>query len=178
MVTDFARTLLVLRHAKAAAGQPGEPDADRRLTGRGKRDAVAAGRWLRDEGLNPDFVLCSAARRTLQTWDKVRASLGAWGEAAEVSVGAHLYHADAQALLAAVRASPPETGTLLLVGHNPASQQFVLDVTGSPGLAFPTCALAVIGVRGDWAAAARGGGELVCLWTPAAPDVSPSRAAG
>src|SRR5262245_26701965 len=42
---DSGHALVVLRHAKAA-GDPGVNDVQRPLTGRGRRDAAAAGRWL------------------------------------------------------------------------------------------------------------------------------------
>jgi phosphohistidine phosphatase SixA len=60
-------------------------------------------------------------------------------------------------------------GTVLTVGHNPASQQLVAWLTGRLDLEFPTCALAVIRLGESWAAAAPGGGELTELWTPRAP---------
>ena len=59
-------TLIVLRHAKAASGL-GIPDIDRTLTDRGRRNATAAGAWLRANDLVPDRVLCSIAARTRET---------------------------------------------------------------------------------------------------------------
>ena len=73
---DSGHTLVVLRHAKAA-GEPGVNDTQRPLTGRGRRDAGAAGRWLLAQGIRPDLVLCSSARRTRETWEQVSAAMGA-----------------------------------------------------------------------------------------------------
>ncbi len=67
--------LIVMRHAKAGE-LPGGPDVERALTERGRRDAAAAGRWLRASGFVPEAVICSAARRTRQTWQQVSAELG------------------------------------------------------------------------------------------------------
>jgi phosphohistidine phosphatase len=163
------RTLLVLRHAKAA-GEPGVNDIERPLTDAGRRDAAAAGRWLLDRGITPDWVLCSSARRTRQTWQQIGAVLGetAPGQDA-VSFGQRLYDAGAQDLLDLVNEQPGEARTLLTVGHNPASGQLVALLTGRPGIAFPACALAVIRVGESWAAVAPGGGELTALWTPHTP---------
>jgi phosphohistidine phosphatase len=162
------RVLGVLRHSKATH-DPGFDDMDRPLTKRGLRDASAAGQWLLAGGLIPDLVRCSAAVRTRQTWRQVSTALGPAAEHTQVSVEPRLYEAGAAALLDVVRESPPETGMVLLVGHNPASHQLVLDLTGRRDLAFPTSALAVIELPGQWAAAAPGAGELAQLWTPRDP---------
>ena len=165
------RTLLVLRHAKAA-GEPGVDDIERPLTGGGRRDASAAGRWLLDRGITPDWVLCSSARRTRQTWEQIRAALGdaAPGDDA-VSFGQRLYDAGAQDLLDLVNEQPDDARTLLMVGHNPASGQLVALLTGRLDIAFPACALAVVRVGESWAAVAPGGGELAGLWTPHTADL-------
>ena len=163
------RTLLVLRHARAA-GEPGVNDIERPLTGGGRRDASAAGRWLLSRGITPDWVLCSSARRTRQTWDQISAVLGeaAPGQDA-VSFGQRLYDAGTQDLLDLVNEQPSEARTLLIVGHNAASGQLVALLTRRLDIAFPACALAVVRVGESWAAVAPGGGELADLWTPRTP---------
>ncbi|MFE6686352.1 SixA phosphatase family protein [Streptomyces sp. NPDC057743] len=67
--------LIVLRHAKSAWPE-GVPDHERPLAGRGRRDAPAAGRWLRQRHCAPDVVLCSTSRRTRETWERIAAELG------------------------------------------------------------------------------------------------------
>jgi phosphohistidine phosphatase len=160
------RTLLVLRHAKAA-GEPGVNDAERPLTGGGRRDASAAGRWLLARGITPDRVLCSSARRTRETWEQIGAVLGAAAPGQDaVSFERRLYDAGAQDLLDLVNEQPGDARTLLTVGHNPACGQLVALLTRRLDIAFPACALAVIRLGESWAAAAPGGGELAGLWTP------------
>jgi phosphohistidine phosphatase len=167
-VSENGRVLLVLRHAKAVH-EAGLRDLDRGLTKRGRRDAAAVGETLREAGMIPDRVLCSTALRTRQTWQQVSAALGPAAEKAEVSFEASLYEVGEGALLDAVRRIPDQAGTALLVGHNPASHQLVLDLTGRRDLPFPTSALAVVRLPGRWAAAAAGGGELDRIWTPRSP---------
>lgn len=171
-----ARTLLVLRHAKAAH-EPGLPDEDRPLTGRGRRDAAAAGQWLRQAGLRPDLVLCSPARRTRETWEHVGAALAGAGEGGsdggEVAVefDQRLYGAGAAGLLGVVRETSEGTGRLLLIGHNPAVHELVSDLTGECD-SFPTAALAVIGLPGSWLDAAPGAGTLSGYWAPHRPGAT------
>jgi phosphohistidine phosphatase len=164
-VGESGRVLLVLRHAKAVH-EAGLRDPDRGLTKRGRRDATAAGGMLREAGLIPDHVLCSAALRTRQTWQQVSDALGRAAEKAKVSFSERLYYADEDILLEAVKGSPQKARTVLLVGHNPAAHQLVLDLTGRRDLAFPTSALAVVRLPGSWADAVPGGGELARIWTP------------
>jgi phosphohistidine phosphatase len=160
------RTLLVLRHAKAA-GEAGVNDIERPLTGGGRRDASAAGRWLLSRGITPDWVLCSPARRTRQTWEQISAALGTAAPGSDtVSFEQRLYDAGAQDLLDLINEQPGGAHTLLTVGHNPASGQLVALLTRRLDIAFPACALAVIRLGESWAATAPGGGELADLWTP------------
>ncbi|MBT2206801.1 histidine phosphatase family protein [Actinomadura sp. NEAU-AAG7] len=151
-------TLIVLRHAKAVSGLE-IPDIDRTLTDRGRRDAAAAGEWLRANDLVPDRVLCSVATRTRETLDQLKID-------ADTVVEPKIYDNDPDELLALVAETPAEAGRLLLVGHNPSVHHLVHDLTGQAPDAFPTCALAVIGLPGAWADARPGTGTLVTVRTP------------
>ncbi|MFC9971770.1 SixA phosphatase family protein [Spirillospora sp. NPDC127200] len=151
-------TLIVLRHAKAVTGL-GMADSDRPLADRGRRDAAAAGDWLRAEGLAPGLVLCSTAVRTRQTLDLLDLK-------AEVSHEPRLYDNDPGLVLDLVRQTGDEVGALLVVGHSPSVHQVVHDLTGAAPDSFPTCALAVIELNAPWAETWPGGGELTAFRTP------------
>lgn len=159
------RQLIVMRHAKAGE-LPGGPDEERALRSRGRRDATAAGQWLRLRGFVPDLVICSAARRARQTWQHVSAELGA---GIRVSNDPRLYQADAGQLLDIIRQTPPAVATLMYVGHNPAAGELAAALTGRE-LDFPTSAIAVIDMREPWAGIGAGEGTLAASWTPGAPD--------
>ena len=168
-MADTARTLLVLRHAKAA-GEPGVNDLQRPLTGRGRRNADEAGRWLLAQGLGPGRVVCSTAQRARETWARVSAALGAAAPDPDaVTFDRRAYDADAQGLLYLVSEQPDEAGVVMMVGHNPASHQLAAELTGRRDIPFPACALAVIKFTGSWADVVPGTGELAALWTPATP---------
>ena len=72
--TSGARRLVLLRHAKSA-WPDGVPDSQRPLNGRGRRDARAAGQWLREHVDGLGAVVCSPAQRTRETWAIVSAEL-------------------------------------------------------------------------------------------------------
>jgi phosphohistidine phosphatase len=161
------RKLIVMRHAKAGE-LPGGPDFERALRPRGQRDSAAAGRWLAASGLRPDLVLCSAARRTRQTWQHLSAALPASppGGTPEVSAEQRLYQADSEDVADIIRTAGDDFATVMYIGHNPAAAGLVELLTGTEP-AFPTAAIAVVGVRGNWADLAPGDGQLIASWTPA-----------
>jgi phosphohistidine phosphatase len=165
-MVGMQRRLIVMRHAKAGE-LPGGPDAERALRERGRRDAGAAGRWLRDSGFRPAAVLCSPARRTRQTWQYLAPELGDDGDDAGpvFSADPALYQADADDLIQIVAATAGDVPSLLLIGHNPAVAELSASLTGTP-LPFPTSALSVIALPGPWDALAPGAGELTADWTP------------
>jgi phosphohistidine phosphatase len=156
-----AHTLIVMRHAKAGE-LPGGPDFERVLRPRGQHDSAAAGRWLASRGLRPDLVLCSAARRTRQTWQRVAKELGG---KPELSVERRLYQADSDDLIEIIRETGEQVATLMYVGHNPAAAELAGLLTRTEP-DFPTAAIAVIAMSADWAGTASGTGELVASWTP------------
>lgn len=171
MADPPTRRLILLRHAKSA--WPDVPDHDRPLAPRGRRDAPVAGRWLRDEGYLPGQVVCSTAQRATQTWELVRHELGTSPpERYEPDV----YIADAAGLLRLAQAEPAPTGTLLLIGHNPAMHELALLLARPDGGAggpyerlhrkFPTAAIAVLLAVGTWSELAPGTAVLTAFVTP------------
>lgn len=139
------RRLVLLRHAKSA-WPFGVPDLRRPLAERGRRDAGAVGRWLRDHDLRPGAVVCSPAERTRQTWALVAAELD---DPPPARYDERVYDATAEALLALVRDLPDDIATALVIGHNPDMQELVLLSTGSQ-VEMKTSAVAVVCWSGGW----------------------------
>lgn len=176
MASSPVRRLVLLRHAKSAwPDLPDLPDHDRPLAGRGRRDAPAMGRWLRDTGCVPDLVWCSTALRAAQTWQLAAAELG--GDPA-VSYQSRLYGATGGELADIVTQAPAGIATLLLVAHNPGIQELALTLAAAtdgdcaPGAferatsKFPTAAIAVLEFGGSWAELAAGGARLAHFVVP------------
>ncbi|HEY0469661.1 MAG TPA: histidine phosphatase family protein [Polyangiaceae bacterium] len=132
------RTLLILRHGKAAPEEGGS-DADRPLTSRGKRDAERIGHSLRKDDLVPDRILSSSARRTRDTARKAAAAAHFSGPIDELD---ELYLADPEAYITAVRRNAPDAQRVLLVGHNPGLEALALILTGDP-VSLPPAGLVV-----------------------------------
>lgn len=153
------RRLVILRHAKAERGST--TDHERPLTGRGRADAIAAGRWLAESKYAPDRTVCSTATRAKETWVLAATELK---DGIPTSYERGAYHADVGDLMNLLRETPADVMTLLLVGHNPGLHSLVLSLIGSGSEALvrqahehlATAGLAVLEVPDSWAALVEG----------------------
>lgn len=163
-----AKRLFLLRHAKSSWDDPGLDDHDRPLAPRGLRASALIADHVRQSGIRPDLVLSSSARRTRETLDRVRPSLGP----AEVLIERDLYGASSEHLLQRLRTVPDEIESVMLVGHQPAIQELALRLAAEgPDLEalkakFPTAALATITFDGDWSELGQRGAELTAYVKP------------
>jgi phosphohistidine phosphatase len=148
------RHLLVLRHGKAEA--VAASDHARRLTDRGRRDAAEAGRWARSAGFLPDHAFVSTAARAHETWTAFREGAGL---DLDPDLDSALYSAGPDAALEVLRTAPPEATSVMVVGHNPTMAHLVHllddgsaepDAFAEISAGFPTSALAVLEVPGEW----------------------------
>lgn len=160
-MTGPPRTLILLRHAKSA-WPPDVPDHSRPLAPRGRRDAPAVGRWLRQQAPPIDLVVCSPAARARQTWQLLSAQLD---HEPPVRYDERLYGTAAEVFLTLTRELPGPASTVLLVAHNPGLEDFVELLTGD-SVVLRTSALAVLTTPQDWAAAGPGGWTRAGLATP------------
>jgi phosphohistidine phosphatase len=167
---DAGRRLVLLRHAKS--DWPDVADHDRPLAKRGRRDAPAVGRWLGASGYAPDAVVCSTARRARETWELAATGLAAAvpGASPVVRYEPRVYEATVLGLLMLVREFDAGWRTALVVGHNPGLAELTVGLASpdsAPPQAFPTAAVAVLGLPGPWAEAAPGEARLVAFTVPA-----------
>jgi len=126
---------------------------------------------LRSTAVAPGLVLCSPARRAVQTWEGVAPGVPA---GIPVDIDEAIYGADGVELLARLREVPAPIGSVLLIGHNPGVQDLAVDLVGSgdPGLRdrlvakFPTGALATLEAPGGWEDLAWGAATLLDFVVP------------
>ena len=162
------RQLYLRRHAKSSWDDPDLSDRERPLAPRGERAADAMAEHLEAEGIRPELVLCSPARRTRQTLERVQPSLGD----PRVVFGDDLYGASGGELLDRLRDVDDRTATVMLIGHNPAIQELALSLAAagadleSVRRKFPTGALATLTVPGRWRELAEGTAELAAFTRP------------
>jgi phosphohistidine phosphatase len=124
------------------------------------------GRRLRADGLSPDLVLCSPARRARET-------LAGMAEAPDALPPADfddaLYLADSATLLTHLRGAPAATQCLLLIGHNPGLEELIRTLAPAnaavqPGV--PAAGLAIFQISGAWAALSPASARLAAFLTP------------
>ncbi len=167
------RTLLVLRHAKSSWKGAGLADHDRPLNKRGRHDAPRMGSLVKRLGLVPDRIVSSTAVRAWATAQEVANHAGYTGEILSDRL---LYLAGPSTLVEVVRAAGADAGErVMLVGHNPGSQELVWRLTGKDE-DFPTAALAQIELPiDDWTDLRLSPrGRLAGLWRPKElPDDDP-----
>jgi phosphohistidine phosphatase len=158
------KRLYLLRHAKSSWKHPELADRDRPLAGRGRRAAKAMSRHLREQGIDPELVLCSPARRARETLERIEPVLGRGA----VRVEPELYGASAGMLLARLRRVPDDIGSVMLIGHNPAIQLLALDLCRNARELegkYPTAALATLAFPA-WDTLAPGTAELIGFVRP------------
>ncbi|WP_428642850.1 SixA phosphatase family protein [Roseibium sp.] len=158
--------LLLLRHAKSDWGNADLADIDRPLNGRGKTAAVAMARYLKENGLLPNRILCSTAQRARETLAR---QLPHMPQEAKIHVLSDLYWQSEDDYTALIRKHGLRVQTLMVIGHNPATEMTALGLIGTANSGalsnieakFPTAALAVIDFDiADWAELQPGTGHL------------------
>jgi phosphohistidine phosphatase len=162
--------LYLLRHAKAGWALPGVRDFDRPLDAAGTADAEAMGMAMRVNGYVPDLTLCSNARRCRETLE----GIAGHADTGRVLFFDKLYTEDAAGYLAIIR-EHADIGSLLVIGHNPMTEDLAMAVSGDGegdardtlAYGFPTSGLAVIRFADGLAAVAPGAGYLEAFITPA-----------
>lgn len=165
------RVLLLVRHAKAVAHTP--TDVERTLSGRGRRDAAAAGIWLAEQRLLPDRVIVSPAVRARETWAGIAAAISV--RVAEPRIDSRVYDNTVDDLLAVLRELTGDDRTVAVVGHNPSMHGLAVALDDGGGArefsealagGYPTCGIAVFDVAGPWSEVAPGAGRLRTFTVP------------
>lgn len=153
------KRLTLVRHAKSSWKNAALADIDRPLSGRGKRDAPRMGVFLAEQGLRPDIILSSPARRARKTARLLARQLSDI-EKSFLSDPA-LYEAGADMLLQRVRAFDETWQHILLVGHNPGLTDFANLLTAAGIENIPTCGVLVADLDIDsWRVAGAGCGSV------------------
>jgi phosphohistidine phosphatase len=173
------KQLFVLRHAKSSWDDPGLDDHERPLAPRGQRAVKQLAAHIREHEIRPEQVLCSSARRTLETCEGIESG-------GEIMVEPELYEASGKDVLARLHRIPESTNSVMVIGHNPALQVLLLRLTGSNGTGglasngdgdadsmvselqrkFPTGALATLSFECEWSELAPGSAKLVDVVRP------------
>lgn len=147
------RQLILMRHGKSDWKDP-VSDYQRPIKPRGFREARKVGEWLKAQGLVPELIISSPARRARETAETVAGA--ATYDPANIFWNDAVYMADVSELLDAIATTPDECRTLMVVGHNPGLEDLLFYLTDEvdvpeDGKVLPTATIAVLHTDSDWA---------------------------
>ncbi len=134
------KTIILLRHAKSSWDSPAASDFQRPLNSRGIRDAPRMGAWIAEQGIRPDWVLCSAATRAQETLARLQTTLDL---DANITITDDLYLAPPTTVVELLSRVDDCCECTLVIAHNPGMEGLLWGLCGADN-SMPTCALAVI----------------------------------
>ena len=136
------KILYLVRHAKSSWNNPSMLDFDRPLNRRGEHDAPEIGRRMRERNALPETIVCSPARRAMETLELLNAEMGVAADA--IFMQKRIYEASTKTLLEIVRELDDRFSSAMLIGHNPSMTWLASELSGEPIHNMPTCAIAAI----------------------------------
>lgn len=164
--------LILMRHGKASKDYDLYEDIDRPLNKRGKKDVKIIRKQLAVSDVVPEVILCSPALRVTETYDEI---CKAFPDTPAFSSKA-LYSATASDLVEIIRQIKEDVSTVMLIGHNPGFTdlaEIICDGAYSDdeafrrmGKKFPTAAVAVLEINGNWADVKDNSARLIAFARP------------
>ncbi|MFC1757618.1 histidine phosphatase family protein [Planctomycetota bacterium] len=149
------RRLIVMRHAKSSWAEPGVPDHDRPLNGRGRESAPKVAKKLIEIEWQPEFVLSSDATRTRETFGLMSEE---FSDDVDFQFLPELYLSGIREVVSHVSNVSIEVQTAMVLGHNPGWEYVVQHLSGE-GVVMKTGAAALLELDADdWNEAMRSAG--------------------
>lgn len=165
------KTLYILRHAKSNWNDSDLADFDRPLNERGFEAAPLIGAAMYENQFQPDLIISSPAKRAKQTAVLVRASAQL---ESKIQYDEKIYEASPRRLLQIVSEQSDKLESLMLVGHNPGSEELLKTLTGELR-PMATANLAVVDLQiENWSEIDANCGTLRVLISPKDQTKTPS----
>ncbi len=111
------RLLTIVRHAKSSWSEPELKDFDRPLNKRGLSDAPKMGERLEKQGFAADRVICSPAKRALDTAIMICEEID-YPQSSIILLN-EIYDASTAMLQRIIESQPDTCHHIMMVGHNP-----------------------------------------------------------
>lgn len=150
-MNDFVsqKTLLIIRHAKSSWDIGTLTDFERPLNERGKRDAPAMAKRLRERNVLIDAFVSSPAKRAKKTAEYFAEEYGRNKE--DIIFISKLYHAPAAVFFEVTEAMQENFNTAAIFSHNPGITEFVNMLVNNVRLDnMPTCGIFAVRFNGFW----------------------------
>lgn len=136
------KRLYIVRNAHAAVGAI---DRERELDEQGIRELESIGKQMVAQGMRPNVILTSGARRAVDTAKHIREVFGLLVNV--IDIREELYNADLPKILEILQALPDEKNSVLLIAHNQGVTDLLQSITNSEYEAIPNGALVVVELR-------------------------------
>jgi phosphohistidine phosphatase len=158
------KTLLLMRHAKSSWDNAETSDFERPLNEIGLKTAPFMGSIIYQNGLQPELIISSPAKRAKQTAVLIKAVAEI---SAKIEYRDELYGARPTAFLEVTSGIVNKYDSVLLIGHNPELENFINKLTGE-NQSMRTASIAVIKLNvGKWSEISVGCGKLELVLRPA-----------
>jgi phosphohistidine phosphatase len=136
------KTIILIRHAKSSWDDNNISDFERPLNNRGKKDAPAMAKILKEKIRKPDVIISSPAERAFSTALAFSDAFGYPQEKIRKEIG--IYNGGADKILDIIRSLPEEYSMALLFGHNPVITRLACHLGGVFIDNMPTASAAAI----------------------------------
>jgi len=137
------KTIYLVRHATADKGKPKSPDMKRVLSKKGRKEAVKMAKKLKKNGMLPDLLVSSPAKRAIQT-ARVFAKAIKYSKD-KILLNKTLYEANNassnEALLEDVRSMDDQYHSVMVFGHDPLLTEFAHYLQKDFTEVLPGCAV-------------------------------------
>jgi phosphohistidine phosphatase len=158
-------TLYLIRHAKSSWDNPALRDFQRPLNERGLETAPQMAALMKKEGIIPDLLVSSPAKRALDTARFFAAQYGVSDEA--IVQEKDIYEASPIDLMRVISHLPDSAPTIFLFGHNPGLTDLVNQFTDDFIDNIPTCGIVrIVADTAHWNSFYEGNASLNQVWFP------------
>lgn len=133
------KTLLVVRHAKSSWDRFDQPDIERPLNDRGKKDAPDMAQRLKEKGLKIDLFVASPAKRAKKTARLFAEEYKVNKD--DILIREELYEPSVENFYKVATSLPDKQDVIALFSHNPGISEFVNTLTNVRIDDMPTCGI-------------------------------------
>lgn len=111
------KKLYLLRHAKSSWEDSSLKDINRPLNNRGKNQVKFMNKFVAENKVEPELILCSSSNRTRLTVDEIFSNKN-------IIFLDSLYHANSSEIMDIIKSTDKEINSLMIIGHNPGLNEF------------------------------------------------------
>lgn len=134
------KKLYIIRHAEAGKKRIGTTDKERALTSLGEKNASLMAKELSKTNLEVDYIICSPAKRTIDTAGIFQENLNIPPE--NLISNPLLYNATFFDVIDVLDELRNDIKNIIICGHNPTVTDFINYISNTSISSLPTCGIA------------------------------------